>query len=238
MKINILFITLVPAVFAIITACATTVTNTYTDMSIINSDHLREIRSGPWEIIDRTQYRITLNHDEKIIYVRGRESVVSKDYRDNFKFYSKKPTQEWFYEAEGRIKIHAGFLNRYDSVRVLLLDVAYEYPDYAIDISGYSLGGAWTQIFLLDILLLWPDRDIQTILYAPANPWRKLPGKYQEELKQNTVFVKSHWDPVTWMRLIGFNRYGNNIIVGKWWRFFPPQHFPKQMVRALDELFD
>ena len=238
MKKKILFSTIIIVLNVLVTACATTVPITNTDIFIhINSDHLRDIRSGPWETIDKTHYRLILNHDEKIICVRGRESI-SGDIHDNLKFRTRKPAEEWFPGAEGRIKIHSGFLRRYESVRNMLLDTLNEYPDYTIRVSGFSLGGAWTQLFLLDIILLWPDRDVQAIFYAPANPWRRLPREYQKELGQNTVFVKCYWDPVTWMRLIGFYRYGHNITIGKWWRLLPPQHIPPQMIRALDEHFN
>jgi hypothetical protein len=221
---------------AFITACTTTtVPITYTDTFNVSSDHFREIRRGPWEVINDTQYRLILDHDEKIIDVRGRESIEG-DMKKNFDFRIRKPEKDWFPGADGKIRIHSGFFRRYESVRNILLDAAYEYPDYAIHVSGFSLGGTWTQLFLLDVIQIWSDRDIRAIFYAPANPWRRLPKEYQNKLRQHTVFVKSHWDLFTWMRVIGFYRYGYNITIGKWWRFLPPQHEPPQMIRSLDEI--
>ncbi|MDR2542921.1 MAG: hypothetical protein LBC80_05680 [Treponema sp.] len=235
MKKKSLFTVTVLAFGAFFTSCATTAPFAFTDTFNVSSDHFREMRTGPWETIGNTQYRLIFNHEEKIVDIRGRGST-GEDKKDNMNFRTKKPSAGWFSDAEERIKIHSGFFRRYESVRSVLLDAVYEYPDYAIHVSGFSLGGTWTQLFLLDILLLWPDRDIKAIFYAPASPWRKLPRKYQKELKQCTVFVRTYWDPITWMWLIGFHRYGYNITVGKWWRILPPQHEPPQMIRALDEL--
>jgi len=220
-----------------VTACTTTAAPfAFTDTFNVSSNHYREIKKEPWEIIGNTDYRIFPEHDEEIIHIRGRERL-DEDKKDIFDSRVRKPDKEWFPGAEGIIKIHYGFLRQYTAIRSVLLDTINQYPDYAIRISGYSLGGTWTQLFLLDAILHWPDRDILAILYAPANPWRKLPKKYQEELEQRTVFVCNHWDPVTWMRVIGFYRYGYNIKIGKWWRCLPAQHKGAQMTKALDEKF-
>ncbi|MCL2440149.1 MAG: hypothetical protein FWD14_00230 [Treponema sp.] len=217
-------------------ACASTQPFTYTDSFNVSSEHFRETRRGPWETMGNTQFRLSVNHEEKEINVRGRGSN-DDDAKDNLDFRIREPAEEWFPGLKGRVKVHSGFLRRYESVRKLLLDTAFEYPDYAIRVSGFSLGGTWTQLFLLDVIQHWPDRDVLAIFYAPANPWRRLPKSYQRELKQRTVFVRTHWDPITWMHLIGFFRYGHTITVGKWYRVLPAQHEPPQMIRALEERF-
>jgi len=236
MKEKILYAMMVLASGVFVTSCSTTVPFAFTNTFYISSDHVREIVEGPWEVINKTQFRVIMDHNEKIIFIIGRDSILV-DYKDNFNFFVTKPDDDWFPGIDERIKIHSGFYKRYKSVRNALLETAYKYPDYSIYVSGYSLGGTWTQLFLLDAILLWPDRDIRAIFYAAANPWRKLPEKYRKELEQRTIFIKTYWDPVTWMSVIGFYRYGHNITVGKWWRIFPPQHGPPQMIRALDELF-
>jgi len=229
-------IMIIPALGTI--ACTTTTAPFfYTNTFNVSSDHFREIREGPWDVIGYTNYRLFLDHEEKIIHVRGRGSYNKKDMEDNYDFHIEKISEEWFPGAEGIIKIHIGYYKRYEAVRGLLLDTASEFPDYAIRVGGYSLGAAWTQLFLLDAILHWPERDILAIFYAPANPWRSLPKKYQEDLKQHTIFVRSLWDPVTLMDAVGFHRYGYNITIGKWWRVLPSQHEPAQIIRALDEKF-
>jgi len=234
-KKNILFGAMVLAFGLLVAGCRSTVPITYTDTFNVSAEHFREIRRGPWEVEGRwkTPYRLILDHDEKIIHDRGRGSN-QEDMRDNLDFRIREPSEEWFSGGTG-IKVHLGFLRRYQSVRHILLDATVDHPDYAIRVSGYSLGATWTQLYMLDVVTQWPDRDIEAILYAPANPWRKLPKNYQKELKQRTVFVCSIWDPVTWMGLMWFRRYGHNITIGKWWRVFPAQHFPNQMARALEE---
>lgn len=235
-KKKILFMVIVLAFGTLTAACTTTAPFTYTDTFNVSSDHFQEIRKDEWETIGNTDYRLILEHDEKIIYVIGCESS-KEDKKDTLDSRVRKPDEEWFPGVEGIIKVHFGFLRQYTAVRSILLDTVCEYPGYAIRTSGFSLGGTWTQLFLLDVILHWPERDIQAIFYAPANPWWRLPKKYQVELEQRTVFVRSRWDPVTWMRLIGFYRYGHNITIGKWWRILPPQHEAPQMIRALDEKF-
>jgi len=215
--------------------CKTTPPFEYTDTFNVSSEHFVETRSGPWETVNNTQFRIIIEHEEKIICVRGRVTMTINK-KDNYKFRATKPAEDYFPGAEGRIKVHSGFLLRYEGVRHILLDIAHQYPDYAIRISGVSLGATWTQLFLLDVILHWPDRDVLAILYAPANPWRRLPKKYQKELEQRTVFVCSHWDPITWMRPLFYFRYGHDITIGRWWRFWPPQHHPTQMLRSLEEM--
>ena len=235
-KKNILFAAMLLVVTALVTGCATTIPIAFTDTFNVSSQHFREIRRGPWETIGNTHFRLIVDHDEKIIHVRGRGSE-DEDMRDNFDFRVREPPEDWFPDVDGRIRVHLGFLRRYQAVRDVLMDAVYQHPDYAIRVSGFSLGGTWTQIFMLDVIHHWPCRDIKAIFYAPANPWRRLPRNYREELSQRTVFVRTYWDPVTWMRALCFFRYGHTITVGRWWRILPPQHFPRQMVRALDERF-
>ena len=201
----------------------------------VNSEHFISVTKGPWDVVDRTHYRLDINHEEKVIHVTGRCSDYD-DWPDNFDFRVKawEPAEQWF--ADKEILVHSGFLRQYKSVRNILLDVAYEYSEYAIRVDGFSLGASWPQIFLQDVLHRWPDRDVQAILYAPGNPWRKLPVYYQKALERCTVFVRSVWDPVTWMRLLRFYRFGSPFNIGKWWRALPVQHQPKQILRALKEM--
>ena len=230
------FTVIIFAFTAAVCGCATTAPFEYTDTFNVSSAHFREVRSGPWETIEKTRFRVFADHDEKIIHVRGRGSNDA-DMKDNFDFRIIEPSEEWFPGAEGRIRVHSGFFKRYTAIRTLLFDTIDQYPDYAIRLGGFSLGGTWTQFFLLDVILHWPDKDILGIFYAPANPWRRLPKQYQRELKKRTVFVSNAWDPITWMRAVGFKRYGYNITIGRWWRILPPQHDPPQMIRSLDERF-
>jgi hypothetical protein len=109
------------------------------------------------------------------------------------------------------------------------------YPGYTILVDGYSLGASWPQIFVQDVLYHFPDRDIQAVLYEPGNPWRKLPKKYKKALKKHITFVRSIWDPVTWMQLLGFFRYGKTVTIGKWYRIWPLQHLEDQVIRNLTE---
>jgi len=198
----------------------------------VNSDHFRSVNSGPWVTEGRTDYRINVDHEAKVIHVSCQASSQSEDWRDNLDF-RRHPKEQWF----RGIWVHAGFLRQYRAVCDVLLNACYEHPGYAIRVDGYSLGASWAQIFLQDCIHRWPDRDIQAILYAPGNPWRRLPRKYRRALKRCTTFAYCFWDVVTWMRLIGFKRYGKNIRLGRIWRLWPKQHHPDQIIRGLDERF-
>ena len=197
--------------------------------------HFEKITSGPWETIERTECRIVIDLNQKIICVTG-QSSRDEDWPDNFDFRARETAEQWFPDVKD-IKVHAGFLRQYKAVRDKLLDVAYKYPNYAIRVDGFSLGASWPQIFVQDVLYRWPERDIKAVLYAPGNPWRKLPEKYQKALNRCIIYVRSIWDPVTWMRVLRFSRYGKNITIGKWWRILPLQHFPGQMERNLLEKY-
>ena len=196
----------------------------------VSAAHFRDVNSGPWETAGRTDYRLNIDHEGKVIHVTGQGSNQRADWLDNLDF-RRRPKEQWF---KG-IWVHAGFLRQYLVVRKVLLDVCYDYPDYSIQVDGFSLGASWTQIFIQDCIHRWPDRDIKGILYAPGNPWRRLPRKYRRALRRCIVYPYCFWDVVTWMRLIGFKRYGKNIRLGKIWRLWPKQHHPDQIIRALDE---
>jgi len=200
----------------------------------VSAKHFDEITEGPWQTIERTEYRLVVDNSNRIIDVVG-QSSRDEDWPDNFDFRIREPAEQWFSDNND-ITVHAGFLRQYKPVRNTLLNAAYQNPNYLIRVSGYSLGASWTQLFIQDVLYHFPERDIKAILYAPGNVWRKLPEKYRKKLTRCTVFVRSLYDPVTWMRVLRFYRFGNHITIGKWWRIMPLQHFPDQIIRGLNEL--
>lgn len=200
----------------------------------VDAEHFKKVISGEWETIERTQYRMAVDHAGKTIQVTG-QSSRDEDWPDNFDFRIREPAEQWFPGAKD-IRVHAGFLRQYKPVRDVLLDMAYKHMDYAIRVDGFSLGASWPQLFVQDILYRWPERDIRAIFYAPGNPWRKLPKAYQKALKRCTAFVRSIWDPVTWMRALRFYRYGRHITIGNWHRFWPLQHKTEEIIRGLKEI--
>jgi hypothetical protein len=219
--------------------------------SVANVNHFKEVVSGPWTSTAQTDYRVQVTHltanpfvgssyePKGTIHVTGQGSQSKdkgKDWRDDFDFRIRQPAEQWFSDNK-EIKIHAGFLRQYKNVRNILMDLVCQYPDYKIRVDGYSLGASWTQLFVQDVLYRYPYRDIQAVLYEPGNPWRKLPKLYKILLKKHVTFVRSIWDPVTWMRLLGFFRYGKTITIGKWWRIWPCQHLEDQVIRNLEEKF-
>ena len=213
--------------------------------------HFEEVVSGPWTATGQTDYRVRLIHPtanpfagsggepKGIIHVTAQGSQSKDkgvDWRDDFDFRIRQPAEQWF-AGNKNIKIHAGFLRQYKQVRGTLMDTAYQYPDYAVYVDGYSLGASWTQIFIQDVLYHFPGRDIRAILYEPGSPWRKLPRKDKAALKDHIVFVRSIWDPVTWMAALGFFRYGQHVSIGRWWRLWPCQHLEDQVIRNLREKY-
>jgi hypothetical protein len=217
----------------------------------ISTKHYKEAVSGPWTAIGQTDYRVRLvrpaanlfvgsGYEPKgIIHVTAQGSQSKdkgRDWRDDFDFRIRQPAEQWFGDTKD-IKVHAGFLRQYKNVRDTLMNLVCTYPDYTVLVDGYSLGASWTQIFVQDVLHRYPYRNLQAILYEPGNPWRKLPGKYKKQLKKHITFVRSVWDPVTWMRLLGFFRYGKTVTIGKWYRIWPLQHLEDQVIKNLIEKF-
>jgi len=192
----------------------------------IGSEHFNASNSGPWETVGRTDYRLNIDHEKKLIYLTGQATSQRSDWFDNLNF-----GRRWF---KG-VRVHSGFLRQYLAVRDILMGALYEHRDYALRVDGFSLGASWTQIFIYDAIYHFPDRDIKAILYAPGNPWCILPRHYRKALRRCVTFVYCYWDVVTWMRLIGFKRYGKNVRIGRIWRLWPKQHHPNQITRALEE---
>ena len=210
-------------------------------MQCPSASHFREVRQGPWEKVDRTDYKVKIDHEEKAIYITG-QSSRKEDWPDNFNFRVRKlkelnqEAKQWFPDRDD-IWVHSGFLAQYEAVRQKLLDLVKQYKDYAIFIDGYSLGGSWTQILFEDIWHRYRDRIIKGLFYAPGNVWRKLPKEYRKAFKKHVTYVYCWWDPVTWMRVFRFFRYGKNIRIGKPWRMWPFQHNIPQIERALKEKY-
>jgi len=204
----------------------------------ISAKHFEEATDRPWVSEKQTDYRVTVLEDEKIIHLSAQGSTSKDeniDWWDDFDFRINQPPETWF--PDKKIKVHSGFLRQYKNVRDILMDLAYQYPDYAIRVDGYSLGASWPQIFVQDVLYHFPGRDIQAILYEPGNPWRKLSRADKKALKKHIQFVRSIWDPVTWMRVLFFFRYGKSTTIGKWYRVWPLQHLGDEVIKNLIEKF-
>ena len=224
----------------------------------VSSDNFRIANSGIgenfWSKKGRTDYRFEVSHEDKTIYVIGRPSSERKDWLDNLDFRiaraiknlfspeEKEPNKpKYWFKNRKDIKVHAGFLRQYEAVQEEFLALLEKYPDYEVKIWGFSLGASWTQILLEDFVFWayikkkWPERKVAGIFYSCGNPWRKLPKEIRKLVKKVSTFVIPWWDPVTWMRVLRFFRYGKEIKIGKWYRFWPIQHHPEQIIRALDE---
>jgi hypothetical protein len=178
----------------------------------VSAQHFKKTVSGPWTSIGQTDYRLIVSKNEKTIRLTAQGSQSKDkgvDWRDDFDFRIRQAAETWF--PGEKIRVHAGFFRQYKNVRDTLMDLVYAYPEYTVLVDGYSLGASWPQIFVQDVLYHFPCRNIQAILYEPGNPWRKLPQKYKKLLKKHVTFVRSVWDPVTWMRLLFFWRYGKTV---------------------------
>jgi hypothetical protein len=201
-----------------------------------SAEHFKATVARPWKSAKQTDYRAEIDGGEKTIHITGQGSRIKDkgaDWWDDFDFRVRQPSETWF--PGKKIRVHAGFLRQYKNVRDTLMGLAYMYPDYVIRVDGYSLGASWTQIFVQDVLYHFPGRDIQAVLYEPGNPWRRLPKEWQKALKQHVTFARSVWDPVTWMGLLCFFRYGKTVTIGAWWRLWPLQHLEDQVLRNLVE---
>ena len=206
-------------------------------------ENFREVLKGPWEKVDRTDFKVEICHKKKAIYITGQSSNY-EDWPDNFDFRKRRlyelmdqKPEQWFPDRDD-IWVHSGFLAQYKPVRRQLIDILKQYPEYAVYIGGWSLGGSWTQLLLEEVWHRWRNKRVIVFFgYATGNAFRNLPKEYREGIAKCSTFVYCWWDPVTWMRVLRFYRYGKNIRIGKWWRIWPFQHCTYQIERALKEKF-
>jgi hypothetical protein len=194
------------------------------------------------------------------LYIVFDESCGTEDWAADFDFFPKTFD---IYPGSG-IKAHEGIAKQYMDIRDVILEYLYSDTVKAVYVAGFSLGGALTTAAVEDVAF-HIDRDgLNKTVYGISydGPRFFAPNKQVETSLPGTrlATIKTHCDPVvhvpfkvmptlfsfrwkpfkfrfTRPRLTFWKDYGTVEWIGKRWRFWPVQHAPEQIERALEEVF-
>jgi hypothetical protein len=175
------------------------------------------------------EFECTTNHDT--VSNRDKKLYISRDWIQNLDFLPKKVLM-W----DSPFMIHRGFFQNWISVRDEILNFIYERKPSFIVIRGFSQGASMSVVAYQDISF-HNNRDFGGKLFVGATAYEPAKVFYGKDVPKLTAcnLVITRNDPVCWMP--PFTKHvGTKINIGKWWRFWPIQHYPEQVGRALDEV--
>lgn len=145
-----------------------------------------------------TQAALLEQASPKALYVVFRGSDKSTDWINNFQM--RKQIYPYGDESTTDVRFHQGFMDAYFAVRQPLLETIKQYPDYALTLTGHSLGGAIATIAALDLQYNLTQHTGQAIeLYtfgAPRVGNPALVNSFRQRVPQSYRFVYG-WDIVT-----------------------------------------
>lgn len=188
----------------------------------------------PWhtETSTDTQYRFTFEEDTRTLYIDFQSARSTKDWIMAFFFWKREAS---FYP----IRIHAGFLKKYESIRSAIRKEIYERLPKEIILRGYSKGGTMASMAYLDICKLNKTFEYPFKLqaYVYGNP-----RIYERKISKERPFtyldrIKNRGDIVTnlppW--LFNYTHVGQEYLIGDGKLPLPKHHNDKLYLKNLEK---
>jgi len=200
-----------------------------------------------------------MRKEGKTLYLAFQESNGRGDWTDNFNF-----TPETF-QMYTDVKAHRGLAGQYFSIRSFVKELLYSRQVDQIYVSGFSLGGAITVAAVQDIGYHIDKYNLKIkvfgIAYEPPRFFCAPNKIVAKSLKGRLLNVQNLHDPIVHLPLICtlipftislkpwrikilhprwwltfWKHYGKRVYIGKLWKFWPIQHRPDQVEKALGAL--
>ncbi len=162
--------------------------------------------------------------DGDILYVIFRSSRAlqqgSVDFYYNRRFGLKKLP---FLEGSG-IKAHHGFIEKYMSVRNLLLQELVESDAKEIVLVGHSAGAAMASIAFIDLKHLYPDTPLRAVTFGLVRVFNSKGARWYRPYRDDFLRVVNGRDffPNIPPVLFGYRQIGRLVRIGDrpLWKFF------------------
>ncbi len=159
--------------------------------------------------------------DKLILTFQGSDSNIDWS-KVNFKFWKKIIPYD---NTNPKIKVHAGFINAYKSVRNEILQSFLSSNKKELWCFGHSLGGAMATLASLDIQYNFPGVLIKVVTFGCPRVGNKyFANSYSHRVPDNTRIINGN-DPVTRLPppLCNYRHIGKYVHVGEkrhWWIFW------------------
>ena len=162
---------------------------------------------------------IGIFEDTLLICFYGTNSQQCKDIRNDFYFHKKVVP---YNGVNPKIKVHAGFLKSYKSVRDYMHNTINSHPYKKVTVFGHSLGGAISTLCAVDIQYNFPDKEIECYTWGSLRVGNSAFTKSYNGRVPNTYRCVCGNDIVTKLPpfWIFFKHVDKLIVVGKkhWWK--------------------
>ncbi|MCK5673865.1 MAG: lipase family protein [Spirochaetales bacterium] len=128
-----------------------------------------------------------------------------------------------FLEESG-IRIFSGFLDKYMSVREELHNRIETSGTDRIVLVGHSGGGAIASIAYLDLVTLYPDKNIKAVLFGPVRTFNKAGAVWFSYHGNRVIRIVNGRDPFSNLppALFGYRHVGQLVRIGRrpWYKLF------------------
>ena len=164
-----------------------------------------------------TQSLILEQNDTLYLVFRGSDVGRSEvDRRHNGMIVRRRPG---FGSLRGNVRVHSGFLEKYQSVRDDLLQIAAQSEASRIVTVGHSAGGALALLAFIDLLDVEPDRTLYTVGFGAPRVLNRAGARFLERsgLEDRILRVVNGADLVTRLppAILGYRHAGNRIEISE-----------------------
>ncbi|MDX1521213.1 MAG: lipase family protein [Anaerolineae bacterium] len=128
-----------------------------------------------------------------VIGFRGSEETGISDWITDLKFIKKNFP---FAPKSSGLKVHAGFIEAYSSVRDAVLEAVKNSEYEEVYCTGHSLGGALAAICALDITYVAPDKKVTVYTFGSPKVGNAAFAELYHERVPNTIRVVNGSDGV------------------------------------------
>ena len=177
---------------------------------------------------DNVQYLIKVFDDEKRIRLIFEQTYDKEDNKNNFNFLIKslKYNNDTLYFVKGW---YNAYFSASKQIKQDLISVIDNYPDYTIEICGWSYGGAMSILAAFDLYISFNIQPIVTTFGSPKCLFGNKTIKIIKSMcKQINQYAHIN-DPITKLPPFPFYKHLCKIKLGRWIPFglfnFNKYHF-------------
>ena len=162
--------------------------------------------------------------EDEILYISFRSSrAILKDSVD-LSYNSRIGLMPLPFLPESGIKAHRGFIEKYMSVRDIILQELVDSNPKEIILVGHSAGGAMASLAFIDIKHLYPDTPLNAVTFGMPRVFNSEGARWYSTYRDNLIRVVNGRDLIPHMPsvLFGYRHVGRLVRIGirPWWKIY------------------
>ena len=162
--------------------------------------------------------------EDEILYISFRSSRTLLQDSVDLTYNRRIGLRPLPFLPESGIKAHRGYIEKYMSVRDIILKELVDSKPKEIILVGHSAGGAMASLTFIDIKNLYPDTPLNAVTFGMLRVFNVEGAKWFRTYRDNFIRVVNGRDliPNIPPLLFGYRHVGRLVRIGKrpWWKIY------------------